>query len=167
MLDIQSLLELFDYKVTTGVEYVLECFGPNAYTIMIEAKNYEVRITFDTATKVIYLLETYDYVLRNSYRLLDNKYKDAFFDNIKQLNGNSKVNYNGNTWVYLETAKDWLEKTTSIVNGEPYDERILVPMDLSDADFLKIAKMAHERDITVNTMVEHILTEEIKRHKSV
>ena len=42
-----------------------------------------------------------------------------------------------------------------------------VPVELSDEEFLTIAKMAHERDITFNKMVEHILSEEIKRLKSI
>lgn len=39
------------------------------------------------------------------------------------------------------------------------DNREVVPVDLSDEEFLHIARMAHERDITFNKMVEIILTE--------
>jgi hypothetical protein len=38
-----------------------------------------------------------------------------------------------------------------------------MPIDISDEDFASIARMAHERDITFNEMVEHILREEIDR----
>jgi hypothetical protein len=41
-----------------------------------------------------------------------------------------------------------------------------VPVDLSDEEFLTIAKMAHERDITFNKMVEAILWSYIKDAKS-
>jgi len=40
-----------------------------------------------------------------------------------------------------------------------------IEIDLTDEEFCHIAKMAHERDITFNQMVEHILSEEIKRIK--
>ena len=38
-------------------------------------------------------------------------------------------------------------------------------IDLSDEDFIRIAMMAHERDITFNKMVEFILQTEIDRRK--
>lgn len=40
-----------------------------------------------------------------------------------------------------------------------------IQVDITDEEFLTIAKLAHERDITINKMIEHILWEEIKRHK--
>jgi hypothetical protein len=41
-----------------------------------------------------------------------------------------------------------------------------IPVDLTDDEFLAIAKMAHERDITFNKMVENILWAYIKDVKS-
>jgi len=41
-----------------------------------------------------------------------------------------------------------------------------IPVDLTDEEFLAIAKMAHERDITFNKMVENILWSYIKDTKS-
>jgi hypothetical protein len=49
---------------------------------------------------------------------------------------------------------------------EKTDDREVVPVDLSDEEFLTIAKMAHERDITFNKMVEAILWSYIKDTKS-
>lgn len=45
------------------------------------------------------------------------------------------------------------------------DGREEIEIDITDDEFLRIAKMAHERDITFNKMVELILTEEIERLK--
>lgn len=42
----------------------------------------------------------------------------------------------------------------------------IVPVDLTDDEFLHIAKMAHERDITFNKMVETILWAYIKDAKN-
>lgn len=46
------------------------------------------------------------------------------------------------------------------------DGRVDVPVDLTDDEFLSIAKMAHERDITFNQMVEKILWNYINETKS-
>ena len=43
------------------------------------------------------------------------------------------------------------------------DNRETIEVDLSDDEFLRIAKLAHERDITFNQMVEIILQEMIER----
>lgn len=49
---------------------------------------------------------------------------------------------------------------------EEVDNRVDIPVDLSDEEFLAIAKMAHERDITFNKMVEFILQTEMDRLKA-
>jgi hypothetical protein len=41
-----------------------------------------------------------------------------------------------------------------------------IPVDLSDEEFLTIARMAHERDITFNKMVEIILWSYINERKN-
>jgi predicted DNA-binding ribbon-helix-helix protein len=43
------------------------------------------------------------------------------------------------------------------------DNMETVEVDLTDEEFLHIAKLAHERDITFNQMVAKILQEEIDR----
>ena len=49
---------------------------------------------------------------------------------------------------------------------EKADDREVIPVDLSDHEFLTIAKLAHERDITFNQMVEAILWNYIKETKN-
>ncbi len=46
------------------------------------------------------------------------------------------------------------------------NDKVDVPVDLSDDEFLVIAKMAHDRDITFNEMVEAILWNYINETKS-
>jgi hypothetical protein len=68
-------------------------------------------------------------------------------------------------WLDLETPEDFLEKATSMFNGDEWDERIVVPLDLEDDLILHLAMEAHKRDITLNKMVEVVLQEAIDRHK--
>ena len=49
------------------------------------------------------------------------------------------------------------------MSKKKYEE---IPVDLTDEEFLVIAKMAHERDITFNKMVETILWNYINEIKS-
>ena len=43
------------------------------------------------------------------------------------------------------------------------DLRENIEVNLTDEEFLGIAKLAHERDITFNKMVEYIIQQEIDR----
>ena len=43
------------------------------------------------------------------------------------------------------------------------DNRVDVPIELTDEQWYSLMKMAHERDITLNQLVEQILTLEIER----
>lgn len=45
------------------------------------------------------------------------------------------------------------------------DNRATIEVDITDEEFLRIAKMAHDRDITINKMIEFILEQEIDRLK--
>ena len=49
---------------------------------------------------------------------------------------------------------------------EKTDDREVVPVELSDEEFLCIARLAHDRDITFNKMVEIILWNYINETKS-
>ena len=46
------------------------------------------------------------------------------------------------------------------------DKYETIPVDLTDEEFLTIARMAHERDITFNKMVETILWSYINERKN-
>ena len=54
---------------------------------------------------------------------------------------------------------------TSLNEDAQIDSRETIEVDLSDEEFLHVAKLAHERDITFNQMVEIILQAEIDRRK--
>lgn len=51
------------------------------------------------------------------------------------------------------------------LTNETGDGRSEVEIDLTDEEFLQLARMAHERDITFNQMVELILSEAIEKLK--
>ena len=54
-----------------------------------------------------------------------------------------------------------LEKAAAIVNGEDYDTRVQVPLDLPDSLLNKLFRLAHEQDVTLNEYIETILKTEL------
>jgi hypothetical protein len=47
---------------------------------------------------------------------------------------------------------------------EPADRRATVEVELDDHEWYELMKLAHERDITLNQLVEQILREFIQKH---
>ena len=56
---------------------------------------------------------------------------------------------------------DIIEKARAIVNGEEYDNRVQVNIELPEEDINVLMKMAHEQDITLNNLIENILKNNI------
>jgi macrodomain Ter protein organizer (MatP/YcbG family) len=67
-------------------------------------------------------------------------------------------------WIDLEVEEDFLEKAKAMFNGQEFDTRVQVPIDLDDRLMLKLCMQAHERDITLNKMIEILLQETIDLH---
>jgi predicted HicB family RNase H-like nuclease len=55
-----------------------------------------------------------------------------------------------------------LEKATAIANEEEYDDRIVVTLEMSDAERMMLMEMAHDADLSLNEFVEKILREDLR-----
>jgi 5-carboxymethyl-2-hydroxymuconate isomerase len=69
-------------------------------------------------------------------------------------------------YVDLEVDDDFIQKCLAIKDGDTYDTRVQVPLDLPDDMMFEMMRMAHERDITLNQMVEEILKQVIAQTES-
>jgi collagenase-like PrtC family protease len=66
--------------------------------------------------------------------------------------------------VDLDVVDDFIQKALAIKAGEDYDTRVSVPVDFTDEELLAYMKIAHERDITFNQLIEDALREAIKTY---
>jgi hypothetical protein len=60
-------------------------------------------------------------------------------------------------YVDLDVDDDFIQKCLSIKAGEAYDTRVVVPVNFTDDELLTYMKIAHDRDITFNQLVEEAL----------
>ncbi len=171
MLYVSDLNDAFDHKISGGDNYCWTCWD-NARFIEYKSEYAYVNAVFNTVTQEIYQVEidvntnTWEPNDVRPYRWLNPDYKQAYLDEAESRNVDPNQAWDDVKWYDLETAEDFLEKATAIFNGdESFDRRIQVPLDLPDSDILKIALMAHERDITLNQMVEEMLRRVIEEHK--
>jgi hypothetical protein len=160
----EEFFKTVEYRITEGSDYCWQCYGDNAYTLDSwdgEQDGHSFSIIFDTKTQTVYELQAHDYTHTRAYRWINPEFKSAF-----EAEGASRGVNNGQAWddleyVDLEVVEDFFEKMTAIHAGLDYDTRVQVPVDFSDEELLTYMKLAHERDITFNQLVEQCLREVI------
>jgi hypothetical protein len=167
MITMKEWMELVDYKITEGSEYGWQCYGPNAYCLDswngVHGKGgHSFSIIFSTKTQKVYEVTVCDYTNDRAYRMIaENKRKkhneESFLRNVDLNEAWDDVEY-----VDLEVDDDFIQKCLAIAAGEDYDTKVSVPVDFTDEELLTYMKMAHERDITLNQLVEEALRDAIK-----
>lgn len=169
MITLKQWMEVVGYRITEGSDYCWDCYGPNAY--QLDSWNglqegHSFTINFDTITQVVYEVQAHDYSKNRAYRLRNPDYIEAHDAEANERDCSINEAWEDVEYVDLETEDDWLEKAAAIAANMDYDTRVQVPVDFSDDELLVYMKMAHERDITFNQLVEEALREAIAQHKA-
>ena len=164
MITVKEWMELVDYKITEGGNYGWSCYGPNAYTLdswngIHGTGGYSFSIVFSTKTQKVYEVSMCDYTNNRAYRMINPKNvekhrKEAESKSVLANQAWDDVNY-----VDLDVVDDFIQKALAIRAGEDYDTRVLVSVDFTEEELLTYMKIAHERDITFNQLVEVVLRE--------
>jgi hypothetical protein len=169
MITIENFLNTVGYRITGGSEFQWQCYGSQAYVIESDRKanrtNYSVTVVFDRDDQVVYEVTVCDYVNNRAYRMIDPDFKSGHDDEAAGRGVPANQAWDDILYTDLETAEDWLTKASAIVAGDSYDTRIQVPLEMSDSELLRLMIMAHEQDITLNQLVEQILTLAIQAQK--
>ncbi|NCQ51612.1 hypothetical protein GW796_06905 [archaeon] len=100
------------------------------------------------------------------YRWINPSIKDAYLKETEILFGDeSQYAWDDVKYTDLDVEDDILTKLEAIFKKLPFDPDVLFPLDLDDETFIRLSKMAHERNITLNMMVVEILSKIIATHK--
>ena len=164
MITMKEWMELVGYRITEGSDYMWQCYGSNAYAIDSwngEQDGHSFTVIFDTRDQTVYEVQAHDYVHNRAYRMINEDFqkknrKEAKKRDIDKDNAWDDVDY-----VDVEVDDDFIQKCLAIRAGEDYDTRVSVPLEFSDQELLTYMKLAHERDITFNQLVEQALREAI------
>jgi hypothetical protein len=165
MITIENFLNTVGHRISGGSEYQWECFGHNARYLDSEFPDrYCASIVFDTQTQVVYEATVCDYSANRAYRWTRPDFKSAYDAEAQHRNADQEA-WDTVGYTDLDVAEDFLTKAEAIVNGQSYDTRVSVPLEMSDDEMLRLMTMAHEQDITLNQLVEQILTVAIQAQK--
>ncbi len=160
MLTLKEWMELVDYKITEGSDYCWHCFGSDAYSLSSwngDHEGYSFNITFDTKTQEVFTVEACDYKHKRAYRIINPNYKSLHDRESSEHGVSSKEAWDECNFVDLEDDDDFIQKGLAIKSGENYDTRVSVPIDLPDDVLFELMKTAHEKDLTLNQLVEQAL----------
>lgn len=159
--------EALNHKIVGGDEYQWECYGPNARYLDYESQYAHASVIFNTMTQEIYeaTVSSKDENVK-LYRWLEPDTKQLFINECKRKKIDPNLAWDTVHYVDLETVEDFLDKAEAIFNGETFDTRIQVPLELERDELYELMSMAHERDITLNEMVEEILWRVINTEKN-
>jgi hypothetical protein len=171
MITIKEWMELVDYKITEGSEYGWSCYGPNSFTLdswngVHGRGGYSFSIVFSTKSQKVYEVSMCDYTNDRAYRMINPKFKEKHRKEAEARGVNLNEAWDCVNYVDLDVVDDFIQKALSIRAGEDYDTRVQVPVDFSDEDLLKYMKLAHERDMTFNELVEEALRHAIEEVKA-
>lgn len=166
MITLKEFMEICNYRITEGSDYQWECYGPNAYTLDSwngDQDGHSFSIYFDTKTQEVYEVQIHDYRNQRAYRMINPEFAKKHKKEAKRREVEYKEAWDNVDYVDLEVDDDWIQKALAVEAGEVYDTRVSVPLVLDRDQMYDLMTMAHERDMTLNELVEFILREEIKR----
>jgi hypothetical protein len=167
---ISQVNEITSHRIISGSEHLWNCF-PDARYLDYESEYAYISVLFNPDTQQIYEAdisikeEEWDRDVA-PYRWINPSYKQAYITEAESRNVDPNRAWDDVKWIDLEVEEDWLEKAESIFNGKPFDTRVKVPIELDDKTMLDMCMKAHERDITLNQLVEEILLAFIEKHKN-
>ena len=168
-MDLKQCLEAVNYKIGEVSQFLWDSLGLNTRIWAFENKNGGEIGSFIANNSGDVLSVEVLYIDKNGndkcYRWIDADLKEAYFAEGKSKCINMDIFLDNTDYVDLETQEDMLEKMAAICKEEEFDQRIEVPLNLSDEDFLAVAKIAHSKDITFNAQVILVLEDVIKNSK--
>ena len=171
MINLKEWMELVDYKITEGSDYGWGCYGPNSFSLDswngVHGKGgYSFSIVFSTKSQKIYEVSMCDYTNDRAYRMINPKNQEKHAKEALARDVNLNEAWDDVDYVELDVVDDFIQKALAIRAGESYDTRVQVEVDFSDEDLLQYMKIAHERDITFNELVEQALRHAISEYEA-
>ena len=162
MITMKEWMELVDYKITEGGAYGWSCYGPNSYTLdswngVHGSGGYSFSIVFSTKSQKVYEVSMCDYTNDRAYRMINPKFQKKHDKEATNRGVNLNQAWDDVDYIDLDVVDDFIQKALAIRAGETYDTRVQVPVDFSDEELLQYMKLAHERDMTFNELVEEAL----------
>jgi hypothetical protein len=128
---------------------------------------WSTNVIFDTDNQTVYEVEVCDYTNDRAYRMINPDFKQEFDAESVDRGQLGDQAWDDVDYIDIDVEEDFLEKTRAIIAGVDYDNRVQIPLTLPDDQMFELMRLAHERDITLNQLVESVLRDAIEQYESV
>jgi hypothetical protein len=166
MVTLKQWMEVVGYRITEGGDYGWDCYGPNSYSLDSwdgDQDGNSFCVIFDTCTQEVYEVQAHDYKNQRAYRLINPNYQPKHMMEAASRDVLSNQAWDDVDYVDLDVDEDWLDKARAIFAGEDYDTRVSIQVEFSDEELFKYMKMAHDKDITLNQLIEEAIRHAVEQ----
>jgi len=161
MFTLKNFLDLVENNCTVERFPIdLQCYGPHTsiYSAYV-VNDYECCAAVNDLG--IRELNLYDYKNNRSYRWTVPEVEPLRNAEFLLAGIDPNICDGDQEFIDIIVIEDMIEKMTAICAGEEYDTRITVPLEISDDEFILIARAAHELDITINEFMVQAIKEQL------
>lgn len=159
--------EIMDHCADNSFIHQWDIFYGYAYNISrCDDGKYYVDVTYDYRDGRILVAEVSDYINKRAYRWVEPSFKEEYNEWQSEhgfSNFSEAVDIDGNKYIELSSDEKFCKLAKAIINGEEYDDRETIELEIHDSELLALMKLAHEKDITLNQLVTEILENEISK----
>ena len=170
-LTLADVNEALNHNITEGSAYLWSCYGPNARYLDYTIRGLDVTgcVIYDTQTQEIYQADLCDGPNDLAWRWRNPDFLKAYLKEAKKRGVNPNQAWDDVDYTDV-SVDEWIQAALDLVDDSPVKEEHLdlrettdttVEIDLADSELLQLCLMAHERDITLNALVNNILREYI------
>lgn len=163
MIYLNEFLNLVNFQITGGSEYLWKCFGPNARYLDSELDNYSLSCIFDTKTQELYTVDfCYNVNDENTeaYRWINPKYKEALFQESEERNVDP-TNYCDEVQIVdFENLHELVSIVDSLCGFTKYTT---MSLDLNEDVILFLSQKAMELNVTMDVLVCNILRDHLQK----
>jgi hypothetical protein len=159
-MNLGTINNALDHRISEGSEYQWKCYGPRARYMDYTSNHADITVIYDTATQDIYEATTCPKDENGNvgvYRWINPEHKARYLSEANRRGVDHTKAWDDVEWCDLDVAEDWLEKATAIFNNQPYNDDVLVSVEMEDHEWLKIAFAAHEKNMTLNAFINQAL----------
>lgn len=156
---LEQFLSAIDYRINEAWEHQWPSYT-NGQTLGLYNEYAAAKIIFNRENQeVIEISVASELEAReqNAYRWINPDYLEEIQAEAERRGLRHKEALEGLDYVELDVIDDLLEKAVAMLADEEFDKRVDLPLDLDEDLLMKLFRMAHEQDITLNQLMEKIL----------
>ena len=157
-MDINDFLTAVKCRVTAGGNYGWNCWGECFQLDCCLSNNVgESSVVFGLATGTVYEVTAFDYINNRAYRWQHPDHRAAYVNECTARGVDPVESTDEMSFLDEDEVSSILDKVAAVVDGEPYDSRVSVILELEDDLVLLAMKQAHKQDITFNQYIEKVI----------